>query len=97
LGAGSIGVVRLVGQQTGKLYRYRIAGKFGRAKFGKFTRFEHSVKKVWQMNRFSQKVIIVRVEIWMVLVWRIKNDSPNFLPAKLSSYTVSHYNSTNAF
>jgi len=28
-------------------------------KFGEFTYFEHLVKKVWQMNRFSQKVIIV--------------------------------------
>jgi len=28
-------------------------------KFDKFTRFEHLVKKVWRINRFSQKVIIV--------------------------------------
>jgi len=28
-------------------------------KFGEFTRFEHLAKKVWQMNRFNQKVIIV--------------------------------------
>jgi len=28
-------------------------------KFGEFTHFEHLVKKVWQMNRFSQEVIIV--------------------------------------
>jgi len=28
-------------------------------KFGEFTHFEHLVKKVWQINRFSQKVIIV--------------------------------------
>jgi len=28
-------------------------------KFGEFTCFEHLAKKVWQMNRFSQKVIIV--------------------------------------
>ena len=28
-------------------------------KFGKFTHFEHLAKKVWQMNRFSQKVMIV--------------------------------------
>jgi len=27
-------------------------------KFGEFTRFKHLAKKVWQMNRFSQKVII---------------------------------------
>jgi len=46
------------------------------------------------MNRFSQKVIIVSRKIWIVLVWQIKNDSPNspnFFPAKLSHYTV-HYN-----
>jgi len=35
-------------------FNYRIAGKFG-----EFTRFEHLAKKVWRMNRFSQKVIIV--------------------------------------
>jgi len=28
-------------------------------KFGEFTRFEQLAKKVWRMNRFSQKVIIV--------------------------------------
>jgi len=28
-------------------------------KFDEFTCFEHLAKKVWQMNRFSQKVIIV--------------------------------------
>jgi len=43
------------------------------------------------MNRFSQKVINV-IEIWMVLVWQIEDDLPNlpnFLPTKLSRYTVS--------
>jgi len=45
-------------------------------KFGEFTRFEHLAKKVWQMNRFSQKVIIVSRNL-MVLVWQIKDDSPN--------------------
>jgi len=44
-------------------------------------------KNVWRINRFSQKVIIL-VEIWMVLVWQIKDDLPNFLPAKLFRYTV---------
>jgi len=29
-------------------------------KFGEFTPFEHLAKKVWQMNRFNQKVTIVR-------------------------------------
>jgi len=28
-------------------------------KFGEFTHFEQLAEKVWQMNRFSQKVIIV--------------------------------------
>jgi len=28
-------------------------------KFGKFSCFEHLAKKVWQMNRFTQKVINV--------------------------------------
>jgi len=29
-------------------------------KFGKFIHFEHlALKKVWRMNRFSQRVIIV--------------------------------------
>ena len=53
-------------------------------KFGKFTRFEHLTKKVWQMNRFSQKIIIVRRNL-MILVWQISHDSPNspsFLPPK---------------
>jgi len=30
-------------------------------KFDKLTYFEHLAKKVWQMNRFSQKVIPVIV------------------------------------
>jgi len=34
-------------------------GSLAGIKFGEITRFEHLVKKVWQMNRFSQKVIIV--------------------------------------
>jgi len=35
------------------------------------------------------------VEIWMVSVWQIKDDSPNlpnFLPSKLSRYTVCTQN-----
>jgi len=28
-------------------------------KSGEFTHFEHLAKKVWRMNRFSQKAIIV--------------------------------------
>jgi len=38
---------------------YRIAGKLGRQKFGEFTHFEHWRRKVWQMNKFSQNIIIV--------------------------------------
>jgi len=60
-------------------------------KFGKFTHFEHLAKKDWQMNRFSQKVIIVNRNL-DDFVWRIACDlpnSPNFLPAKLSCYMVA--------
>jgi len=32
-------------------------------KFGEFTRFEHLAKKVWRMNRFSQKVINVSINL----------------------------------
>jgi len=28
-------------------------------KFGEFTHYEHLAKKVWQMNRFNQKVVTV--------------------------------------
>jgi len=55
-----------------------------------------SWKKVWQINRFSQKVIII-VEIWMILVWRIKDNSPilpNFIPAKLSHYMIFPINTS---
>jgi len=44
---------------------YHIAGKFGGTKF---TRFEHLAKKVWRMNKFSQKVIDVSKN----LVWQIR-------------------------
>jgi len=32
-------------------------------KFGEFTCFEHLAKKVWRMNGFSQKVIIVSINL----------------------------------
>jgi len=32
-------------------------------KFAEFTRFEHLAKKVWRMNRFSQKVILVSTNL----------------------------------
>jgi len=37
-------------------------------KFDEFTHFEHLAKKVWQMNRFSQKVMIVsrNLDGWMI-------------------------------
>jgi len=60
-------------------------------KFGKFTRFEHLGKKVWQMNRFSQKIIIVSRNLDGFSLVNQGYDSPNlpnFLPAKLSHYTV---------
>ena len=47
-------------------------------------------KKVWQMNRIA-KGLFIKLLIWMVLVWQITDISPNsqnFLPAKLSCYTV---------
>jgi len=50
-----------------------LAGK----KFGEFTCFEHLVEKVWLMNKFSQKVIIVSRNL-DGLVWRIKDDLPSF-------------------
>jgi len=59
-------------------------------KLGEFTCFEYLAKKVWQMNRFSQMVIIGSRNL-DGLVWQIKDDSPNlpnFLPAKLFHYTV---------
>jgi len=62
-------------------------------KFGEFTRFEHLAKKVWRMNRFSQKVIIVSRNL-DDFSWQIRDDSPNLpniLPAKLSCYTVCSY------
>ena len=41
---------------------YRIVGKFGGG-------------KVWQINRLADRLLIV---IWMVLVWQIRPNSPNF-------------------
>jgi len=38
--------------------------------------FEHLAKNVRRMNRFSQKVIIVSINL-DALVWRIKDDLPN--------------------
>jgi len=47
-------------------------------------------KKVWQMNRFSQKVIVIsrNLEGFSLANHRRFPNSPNFLPAKLSRYTV---------
>ena len=56
--------------------------KFGRKKFGR-KKFGESID---QPKGYSLKLLK-----WMVLVWRITDDSPtspNFLPAKLSRYTV---------
>ena len=43
------------------------------------------------MNRSAKGLFIETTIIWMVLVWRIADDSPNlpnFLPAKPSRYMV---------
>ena len=53
---------------------YRTAGKFGGGKFGRLTRFEHLTKKLWQINRSANRLVL----LWMVLVWQITDDSPNF-------------------
>jgi len=60
-------------------------------KFGEFTCFEHLAKKVWQMNGFSQKVIIISRNLDDFSLVNQTCDSPNllnFLPAKLSCCTV---------
>ena len=49
--------------------------------FGEFTLLR---KEVWRMNRSAKGLLI----LWMVLVWQITDDLPNFLPAKLPRYTV---------
>ena len=41
-------------------------------------------KKVWRMNRSAKWLLIVTT----TLVWEIADDSPNFLPDKLSHYAV---------
>ena len=53
---------------------------------------------VWQ-EKFGEKIDkAIRLQlyvIWMVLVLRIADDLPNFLPAKLSRYTIctaAHFN-----
>ena len=35
--------------------------------------------------------------LWMVLVWQITHDSPSFLPAKLSRYTVCFNEHTSTY
>jgi len=61
---------------------YRIAGKFG-----KFTCFEQLARKVWQMNRFSQKIIIVSRNLDG---FSLANQGwfTNFLLSKVSCYMV---------
>jgi len=56
-------------------------------KFGEFTRFEHLVKKVWQMNRFSQMVIIVSRNFDGI---SLTNHGLFVKFAKLSRYTVRY-------
>ena len=52
---------------------------------------DNSDKIVWQMNNLPKITNQLYLLIWMILVWRINDDSPNlpyFTPAKLSCYTA---------
>ena len=56
-------------------------------------------KKAWETNRSAKGLLIATttldVLIWRI-IWRIADDSPNpsnFLPAKLSRYTVHVFKS----
>ena len=60
--------------------------------FGEFTLFKRLAKKAWGMNR-SAKGLLIAITTLDVLIWRIADDSPNFLPAKLSRYTVHVFKS----
>ena len=51
--------------------------------FGEFTLFKSLVKKVWQMNRSVKGLLILTTDL-DGFSWRNADDSPNFLPAKLS-------------
>ena len=43
--------------------------------------FRALAKKVWQINRSANRLsCYLKVLIWMVLVWRIMDDLPNFPP-----------------
>ena len=58
--------------------------------FDKFTIFKHLAEKILTNDRSSKGLLIVTTTL-NVLCWRIGDDllnSPNFLPAKLSHYTV---------
>ena len=58
--------------------------------FGEFTLFKRLLEKNWQMNR-SARGLFIETTTLNSLVWRIADDSPNspnFLHAKLSHYTV---------
>ena len=74
-------------------WRYCIVGKLGWGKVWRIYSLWVFGKKVWQMKRFSQKVIIINRNLDS-LVCQIKDDLPNFLPAKHSRYTVMGVNTT---
>ena len=55
---------KILTQKTEYKHKTCNAGKFGG-------------EKLWRMNRLSHMVIIITTIVWMVLVWRIDDDSPN--------------------
>ena len=71
---------------------YRIARMFGKENIWQSYSF-----KVFGRKKFGEwidrpKDYLLKLLIWMILVWRITDDSPNsppnFLPAKLSCYMI---------
>ena len=68
---------------------YYTAGKVGGGKFVKFTLSKHLAKISLQFNKSARRLLIVStVLIWIVLVWLIIDNSPNFSAAKFFYYTV---------
>ena len=66
---------------------YRIAGKFGR---GEFTLFKHLAKKVWRINRSTNRLLVVSTNLDG---FRLTNDGQfvkfaKHSPTKLSRYMV---------
>ena len=69
------------------IIHYRVAGKFGRRKVWRIYFLSICEKKFGKLID-RPKGYQLQVLVWMVLVWQITDDSPNFLPAKLFCYTV---------